>query len=104
MVEIASRIIEQQAGEFDPTGFNDRYEDALRALIAEKEGATPKKDAREPESTNVVDLMAALEGLPSRQTPTGGPSRRRKPSPRPHLPRAARRRSGLELGGLTPRR
>ncbi|HET6969515.1 MAG TPA: Ku protein, partial [Phenylobacterium sp.] len=37
MVDIAARIIDQQEGPFDPSKFNDRYEDALRALIAEKE-------------------------------------------------------------------
>ena len=33
MVEIAAKIISQQEGAFDPSKFNDRYEDALRALI-----------------------------------------------------------------------
>ena len=71
MVDIASRIIEQQGGAFDPAEFNDRYEDALRALIAEKEGKTPKTKAEEPGDTNVVDLMSALKASLSRQTPTG---------------------------------
>ena len=82
MVDIASRIIEQQAGAFDPTGFNDRYEDALKALIAEKEGATPKKAPADAEDTNVVDLMAALKASLSRQTPTG----RAKPEPKAKAP------------------
>ena len=34
---IAEKIIEQQEGPFDPSQFNDRYEDALRALIEDKE-------------------------------------------------------------------
>jgi DNA end-binding protein Ku len=61
MVAIAEKIIEQKEGPFDPSKFNDRYEDALRDLIAEKrkgKGRTVK--AEEPEDTNVVDLMAAL--------------------------------------------
>src|SRR5690606_3272840 len=37
MVEIAAQIIRQQEGPFDPSEFNDRYEDALRALIKDKE-------------------------------------------------------------------
>ena len=61
MIEIAERIVEQLEGPFDPTGFNDRYEDALRALIKEKEkGAGGKVKVDEPEDTNVVDLMEAL--------------------------------------------
>ncbi|MDP8916029.1 MAG: Ku protein, partial [Pseudomonadota bacterium] len=60
MVEIASRIIEQQEGPFEPEEFRDRYEDALRELIASKEKGTKPKAAADPGDTNVVDLMAAL--------------------------------------------
>ncbi len=60
MIDIARRIIEQQAGPFDPDQFVDRYEEALKALIATKQkGRKPVRSA-EPEDTNVVDLMAAL--------------------------------------------
>ncbi len=47
MIDIARKIIEQQEGPFDPSGFVDRYEEAPVA-------------AAEPEDTNVVDLMSAL--------------------------------------------
>lgn len=61
MVAIAEKIIDQLEGEFDPSQFNDRYEDALKALIKEKEkGAGRKVEADDPEPTNVVDLMEAL--------------------------------------------
>ena len=33
MLQIAEKIVEQQSGEFDPSEFRDRYEEALRALI-----------------------------------------------------------------------
>lgn len=60
MVAIARQIIEQQEGPFDPSQFVDRYEQALKALIAAKQkGHKPAKVA-EPEDTNVVDLMSAL--------------------------------------------
>lgn len=61
MIAIAEKIIAQQEGPFDPSEFNDRYEDALRALIAEKrKGKGRKVTAAEPADTNVVDLMEAL--------------------------------------------
>lgn len=61
MVSIAEKIIDQLEGDFDPTQFNDRYEDALKALIKEKEkGAVTPAAPEEPEATNVVDLMEAL--------------------------------------------
>lgn len=51
----------QKEGPFDPSAFNDRYEDALRALIREKQkGRGRAVTAAEPEDTNVVDLMDAL--------------------------------------------
>ncbi len=60
MISIAEKIIEQQEGPFDPSQFVDRYETALKALIAEKlKGHKPAK-VDEPEDTNVIDLMSAL--------------------------------------------
>ena len=61
MIDIASAIIKQQAGPFDPSQFNDRYEDALKALIAQKTaGRVPVGEAPPVQDTNVIDLMAAL--------------------------------------------
>ena len=61
MIAIAERIIQQKEGTFDPSQFKDRYEDALKALIAaKKEGRAPDA-AAEPSDTNVIDLMAALK-------------------------------------------
>ncbi|WP_293898190.1 Ku protein [Phenylobacterium sp.] len=61
MVEIAARIIGQQEGPFDPSMFNDRYEDALRALIKEKERGHGVKKVEEPKEAQVIDLMEALK-------------------------------------------
>ncbi len=61
MLAIAEKIIEQQAGPFDPSEFTDRYEDALRDLIAEKKkGKGRIAKVEEPQDTNVIDLMEAL--------------------------------------------
>jgi DNA end-binding protein Ku len=61
MLDIARKIIEQQASNFDPSEFKDRYEDALRALIEEKRKGLPVRPAAAPEKdTNVVNLMDAL--------------------------------------------
>ena len=35
MLDVAATIIEQHAGAFDPSSFNDRYEDAVRDLLAQ---------------------------------------------------------------------
>jgi DNA end-binding protein Ku len=60
MVAIAEKIIEQQEEAFDPGVFVDRYEQALKKLIADKQKGRKVASVAEPEDTNVVDLMAAL--------------------------------------------
>jgi DNA end-binding protein Ku len=60
MIAIAEKIIEQQKGPFDPSLFVDRYETALKALIADKKKGRKVKTVAPVEDTNVVDLMAAL--------------------------------------------
>jgi DNA end-binding protein Ku len=75
MVEIAAKIIDQQAGEFDPSQFKDRYEDALRALIADKQKGRTVKAPEAPQTAEVIDLMDALK----RSLGQGG-GERRKPA------------------------
>ena len=81
MIDIATAIIKQQAGPFDPTQFNDRYEDALKALIAQKTaGRVPVGDAPPVQDTNVIDLMAALRASLTRggATPAAAPATKPK--------------------------
>lgn len=61
MVEIARKIIEQQEGPFEPQGFRDRYEDALRELIRRKERGEKPVTAQPVREDNVIDLMEALK-------------------------------------------
>lgn len=62
MVDIAARIIAQKDAAFDPTGFKDGYDDALREMIKTKQkGGKGLVEVEEPDNTNVIDLMAALK-------------------------------------------
>ena len=62
MIDIAEQIIEQQEGPFEPAAFKDRYEEALRELIEKKErGEKTTVAAPPPDTSNVIDLMAALK-------------------------------------------
>ncbi|TAJ86461.1 MAG: Ku protein [Reyranella sp.] len=73
MLQIAEKIIEQQDARFDPTRFKDRYEDALRELIAKKKKGQPVvSEAPEQDDEKVVDLMEALK---KSLKGGGGPSR-----------------------------
>jgi len=95
MVDIARRIIVQKAGPFDPDQFVDRYEEALKALIAAKQKGQKPIRAAEPEDTDVVDLMAAL-----RASLEGGAAPRRRagaksqPAPAKTRRAAPRRKAG----------
>jgi DNA end-binding protein Ku len=68
MVDIALKIIEQQEGAFRPSEFVDRYEEALKALIREKQKGHKPVRAPEPDDTNVIDLMSALKKSLNRKT------------------------------------
>ncbi len=62
MLEIAEKIVDQQEGKFDPATFTDRYEDAVRDLIARKKKGQ-KLTAAPPAARRdgkVIDLMDAL--------------------------------------------
>jgi len=68
LLDMASMLIERKTGKFDPSEFHNRYVDALKDLIKEKQRKKGEKviqdpDADEPQSrgSNVVDLMAALK-------------------------------------------
>jgi DNA end-binding protein Ku len=75
MISIAEKIIQQQEEPFDPSQFTDRYEEALKALIADKRKGHKVAKVAEPDDTNVVDLMAAL-----RASLGGAPSAKAKPA------------------------
>ena len=61
MVGLAEEIIDRMSGEFEPQKFEDRYENAMIAVIRSKQTGLPtakEKPAARP--TNVVNLMDAL--------------------------------------------
>lgn len=62
LIELATHIIDKKQAAFDPSGFEDRYEDALLALIEAKQKGKkpPVVQAAEP-SGNVVNLFDALK-------------------------------------------
>ena len=87
MVEIADLLIEKKTGKFEPSAFEDRYEDALIAMLeAKKAGRKPPRPVAAPKRTNVVDLAAVLRrsleeegiGKPAKGRPRRPPAKRGK--------------------------
>lgn len=89
MLDIAEKIVDQQRGDFDPSKFVDRYEQALREVIDRKRQGQPVAvAAEETPDSNVVNLMDALKrslGQSGEASPQKRPraANRNKPSPKP---------------------
>ncbi len=60
MLELAEHILKQKKGHFDPGKFEDRYEDALSALIKAKRAGKEPPVLPEHKPSNVINLMDAL--------------------------------------------
>lgn len=60
MLDLARHIVEQKAGHFDPSKFEDHYESALKELLSKKQKGLPIGHAQKRASDNVINLMDAL--------------------------------------------
>jgi DNA end-binding protein Ku len=99
MLKLATHILETKKGKFDPGRFEDRYEDALKALIkAKREGKEPPAIA-EPKPSNVINLMDALrrsakgDTSNTRRAPARNSAAKSQPRKRPAAKRKVRRAS-----------
>ncbi len=61
MLELAQKLIEQKVKPFNPKDYEDRYEQALMAMIKEKLKGHKPIIAAAPERGNVINLMDALK-------------------------------------------
>jgi DNA end-binding protein Ku len=88
MLELASHIVETKAGHFDPSKFDDRYEDALKDLIRKKQEGKPIERPERREPAKVINLMDALRqsveasgaGASAAKSKGGQPPTRRRTS------------------------
>jgi DNA end-binding protein Ku len=60
MLKLAVHILESKKGHFKPEKFEDRYEDALIALVKAKQAGKAPPTTPEPRPSNVINLMDAL--------------------------------------------
>jgi DNA end-binding protein Ku len=97
MLDLAVHILESKKAKFDPSKFKDRYDSALKQLIAAKQAGKTPPSPPSPQPSNVINLMDALRrsvkgqgaGAPApssrrpkaehkRAAPKHAPARRRK--------------------------
>jgi DNA end-binding protein Ku len=95
MVELATQLVQRQAGKYDASDLEDRYETRLRALIDAKLKGEGIDAAEEPEivTSNVVDLMATLRkslGQVDEEEPAAA---KKKAAPKRSAAQAATKRS-----------
>jgi DNA end-binding protein Ku len=96
MLQLAEHILQQKRGRFDPARFEDRYEQALTALIKAKRAGKEPPTAPTPQPSNVINLMDALRrsvkggkrGAPAK---SGGRTRARKKTAKPRRPKKTKR-------------
>jgi DNA end-binding protein Ku len=60
MIDLAEHIIKTKRGKFDPSKFEDRYDDALAELVKAKAAGKPLPKPKAPEATEPGDLLQAL--------------------------------------------
>ncbi|MEO7814018.1 MAG: Ku protein, partial [Sphingomicrobium sp.] len=89
LLDLASTLIEKKASGFDASEFENRYIDALKALIAEKMKKKGKRVIQDdspgtpPKGSNVIDLMAALKksiDSGAKATPAKKPAAKKAPA------------------------
>ena len=105
LLELAQTLIDKKSSEFDASVFENRYIDALKALIAEKQKKKGKRVIQDnsadapTKGSNVIDLMAALKKSldTGDRTPAKAPAKKaaaKKPAAKkPPAKPAARKRA-----------
>ncbi|WP_449393614.1 non-homologous end joining protein Ku [Devosia riboflavina] len=78
MLELAQHILKTKAGTFDPSKFEDRYEDALAELVKAKIEGRKIIPFKRPETTKANDLLEALRMSAGGTSPTPTKSGTRK--------------------------
>jgi DNA end-binding protein Ku len=99
MLDLASHIVKTKEGHFDPSNFDDRYEDALKNLLKKKQEGKPIERPERREPTNVVNLMDALRRS-IEESGSAPASSKGKPSPagraarKPEQPKRRKTKAG----------
>ena len=83
MLDLASALIEQKSGAFDPSEFKDRYHDAVVEMVKAKVKGQEPVIATAPERGKVINLMDALRQSLDADRKPAAKSRTRKEAEKP---------------------
>jgi DNA end-binding protein Ku len=83
MLDLASALIEQKSGAFDPSEFKDRYHDAVVEMVKAKVKGQEPVIATAPERGKVINLMDALRQSLDADRKPPAKSRPRKAAEKP---------------------
>jgi DNA end-binding protein Ku len=90
MLKLATHILETKKGKFDPAKFEDRYENALLALIKAKHAGKKPPEASEAPPSNVINLMDALRRSAKADSSKGSKAERKPERRKPARKSTAR--------------
>jgi DNA end-binding protein Ku len=96
-LDLAKHILATKKARFDPSKFEDRYETALKQLIAAKQAGEKPPTSPAPRPSNVVSLMDALRrSVQSERRGSSSDTRRSKARKRAAPRRSAPKRKKLK--------
>lgn len=97
LLQLASQLIDQKTGAFDPAMFKDRYQQAVQEVVKAKLRGQEPVVAKAPDRGKVINLMDALkQSLEGEAMKPPAPSRRRAAGEKERQPR---RRKTTASGG-----
>ena len=82
MLDLASHIVKTKSGHFDPSHFEDRYENALIDLLKKKQAGekiTPVRGAPPPRVVNIMEALRASVDAEKKKAPAPS-TRARRPT------------------------
>jgi DNA end-binding protein Ku len=80
MLDLASHIVQTKSGHFDPSHFEDRYENALIELLKKKQAGEkiqPVRGAPPPRVVNIMDALRASIDVEKKKAPAPSAQARR---------------------------
>ena len=99
MLDLAKHIVNQKAGQFEPSKFEDHYESALVDLINQKRAGKVIRPKERPKGENVVDLMEALRQSVGREAT---PANAGKPAKKAKKASAGQKEMLMPIAGKKP--